>query len=326
MAVNRIGLLTSGGDAPGMNAAVRAVVRTAFVNGIEVLGIRRGYNGLINGDVFEMEHKTVNGLTGRGGTILYTARSPEFETEPGLQKAAKTCKYLGVDAIICIGGDGTFCGARDLSKYNISAVGIPATIDNDIACTNYTIGFDTACNTAISAIDKLRDTMQSHERCSLVEVMGRNAGHLAAYVGIAVGANVILVPERPYEFDDVLERMRRTRIHGHNHFIVIVAEGVAEKEGGSQKIADRITEEIGLDARVTILGHIQRGGQPNARDRVTASRMGRHAVEILRDGKTNRVIGIRDGVLQDFDIDEALLMKKDLQETMYDTARILSLS
>lgn len=326
MAVNRIGLLTSGGDAPGMNAAVRAVVRTAFVNGIEVLGIRRGYNGLINGDVFEMEHKTVNGLTGRGGTILYTARSPEFETEPGLQKAAKTCKYLGVDAIICIGGDGTFRGARDLSKYNISAVGIPATIDNDIACTNYTIGFDTACNTAISAIDKLRDTMQSHERCSLVEVMGRNAGHLAAYVGIAVGANVILVPERPYEFDDVLERMRRTRIHGHNHFIVIVAEGVAEKEGGSQKIADRISEEIGLDARVTILGHIQRGGQPNARDRVTASRMGRHAVEILRDGKANRVIGIRDGVLQDFDIDEALLMKKDLQETMYDTARILSLS
>ncbi len=326
MAVNRIGLLTSGGDSPGMNAAVRAVVRTAFVNGIEVLGVRRGYNGLLNRDVFEMEHKTVNGLTAKGGTILYTARSPEFNSEEGVRKAAKTCKYLGIDAIICIGGDGTFRGARDLSKHNIATVGIPATIDNDIACTNYTIGFDTACNTAIGAIDKLRDTMQSHERCSLVEVMGRNAGHLAAYVGIAVGANVILVPERPYEFHDVLERMRRAHIHGYRHFIVIVAEGVAEKEGGSQKIADRITEEIGLDTRVTILGHIQRGGQPNARDRVTASRMGRHAVEILRDGKCNRVVGIRGGELQDFDIDEALLMEKDLQETMYDTARILSLS
>ncbi|MDR1669881.1 MAG: 6-phosphofructokinase [Oscillospiraceae bacterium] len=327
MGVQRIGLLTSGGDAPGMNAAVRAVVRTAFVNGIEVLGIRRGYNGLIHGDVFEMEHKTVNGLTGRGGTILYTARSPEFATDEGVQRAAKTCKFLGIDAIICVGGDGTFRGARDLSKYNIPAVGIPATIDNDIACTNYTIGFDTACNTAIDAIDKLRDTMQSHERCSLVEVMGRNAGHLAAYVGIAVGANVILVPERPYDFhNDVIEKMRRSRIHGHNHFIVIVAEGVAEKEGDSHQIARNIADEIGLDVRVTILGHIQRGGQPNARDRVTASRMGRHAVEILRDGKINRVIGIQDGVLQDFDIDEALLMEKDLQETMYDTARILSLS
>ncbi|MDR1693024.1 MAG: 6-phosphofructokinase [Oscillospiraceae bacterium] len=327
MAVNRIGLLTSGGDAPGMNAAVRAVVRTAFVNGIEILGIRRGYNGLINGDVFEMEHKMVNGLTGRGGTILYTARSPEFNTEEGVKKAAKNCKYFGVDAIICIGGDGTFRGALDLAKHGIPAVGIPATIDNDIACTNYTLGFDTACNTAIEAIDKLRDTMQSHERCSLVEVMGRKAGHLAAYVGIAVGANVILVPERPYDFEkDVVQKMRRTRIHGHNHFIVIVAEGVAETEGGSQNIADKIAEETGVDARVTILGHIQRGGRPNARDRVTASRMGRHAVEILRDGKVNRVIGIQGGAMQDFDIDEALAMEKDLQETMYDTARILSLS
>ena len=322
MSVNRIGLLTSGGDAPGMNAAIRAVVRTAFAAEIEVLGIRRGYNGLINGDVIELKHNSVSGLTGRGGTILHTARSPEFITEEGLLKAAKTCKYLGIDAIICIGGDGTFRGALDLYKHDIPSVGVPATIDNDIVCTNYSIGFDTACNTAIEAIDRLSDTMQSHERCSIVEVMGHRAGHLAVYVGIAVGANSILVPERPYDFQkDIAEKIRRGRIHGRSHFIIIVAEGV----GHIQELADQIKEETGLDPRVTILGHIQRGGQPNARDRVTASRMGRHAVELLMEGRINRVVGIKGGYLQDFDIEEALNMKKDLQETMYETARILSM-
>lgn len=323
MEINRVGLLTSGGDAPGMNAAIRAVVRTAQHNKIEVLGIRRGYNGLINGDIFPMESHTVNGITNRGGTVLYTARSPEFNTEAGLEKAAKTCRYNGVGGVICIGGDGTFRGARDLSKYGVSTCCIPATIDNDIACTNYSIGFDTACNTAVDAIDKLRDTMQSHERCSIVEVMGRRAGHLAVYVGIATGANVILVPEREYNFErDVAEKIRHARIRGRTHFIIIIAEGV----GNTQEISEKIYEETGLEPRITILGHIQRGGRPNVRDRVTASRMGRHAVEVLLQGKTNRVIGIKDGNLQDFDIDEALAMKKDLQETMYETAQILSLS
>lgn len=321
MAVKQIGLLTSGGDAPGMNAAVRAVVRTAYENGIEVLGIRRGYNGLINGDAAELGYKDVKGLSSMGGTILFTARCPEFETEEGQQKAAKTCKYLGIDALICIGGDGTFRGALGLSRHGIPSIGVPATIDNDIACTNYTIGFDTACNTAVCAIDKLRDTMHSHERCSLVEVMGRKAGHLAVYVGIAVGANAVLVPERPYDFQtDIAEKIRRSRIRGRAHFDVIVAEGA----GNIHEIAEQIKEETGLDPRVTILGHIQRGGSPGVRDRVTAARMGRHAVEILAEGRSNRVISIRDGALQDLDIEEALKMKKDLQETMYETARILS--
>lgn len=323
MEINRIGLLTSGGDAPGMNPAIRAVIRTAGVYGINTLGVRRGYHGLINGDVFEMGSSSVNGITNRGGTILYTARSPEFTTEEGLEKAYKTCKYLGIEGLVCIGGDGTFRGAMDLSRYGVSTCCIPATIDNDIACTNYSIGFDTAANTAIEAIDKLRDTMQSHERCSLVEIMGRRAGHLAVYVGIGVGANVILVPERKVDFEkDVIEKIRIGRIHGRSHFIIIVAEGV----GSSQEIADRVREETGLDPRITILGHIQRGGRPNARDRVTASRMGEYAVEVLRAGRVNRVVGIKDGNLQDFDICEALSMKKDLQESMYNVALTLSMS
>ncbi|MCL2003878.1 MAG: 6-phosphofructokinase [Oscillospiraceae bacterium] len=304
-----------------MNAVVRAVVRTARASGAEVLGIRRGYNGLINGDVVELGSNDVRGLNSRGGTILFTARCAEFQTEEGQQRAAQTCKYLGIDALICVGGDGTFRGALDLSKHGVPSVGIPATIDNDIACTNYTIGFDTACNTAIEAIDRLRDTMHSHERCSLVEVMGRKAGHLAVYVGIAVGANAILVPERPYDFQtDIADKIRRTRIQGRSHFDVIVAEGA----GNIHEIAGQIKEETGLDPRVTILGHIQRGGAPGARDRVTAARMGRHAVELLAQGRHNRVVCLCDGQLKDMDIGEALKMKKDLQETMYETARILS--
>ena len=323
MAIKRIGVLTSGGDAPGMNAAIRAVVRTCAAKDIQCLGIRRGYNGLINGDIVELNQNSVNGLTSKGGTMLYTARCKEFMEEAGQKRASDTCKYLGIDAVVGIGGDGTFRGLRDLSSCGVATCGIPATIDNDIACTNYSIGFDTACNTAVDAIDKLRDTMQSHERCSVVEVMGRHAGHLAVYVGIAACANAILVPEREYDFErDVVEKIRRARIHGRTHFIVIVAEGVC----GATKMAEQIKDATGLDPRVTILGHIQRGGTPNVRDRVTASRMGRHAVEGIIGGKSNRVVGIIDGNLQDFDITDALNMKKDLQESMYETAQILTMS
>lgn len=324
MSVKRIGVLTSGGDAPGMNAAVRAVVRTAHHYDIEVLGIRRGYNGLINGDLIELDHDSVNGITSRGGTILYTARCPEFTTQEGINKARDTCKYRGIDGIIGIGGDGTFRGLRDLSTAGVATCAIPGTIDNDIACTNYSIGFDTACNTAVEAIDKLRDTMQSHERCSVVEVMGHRSGHLAVYVGIAVGANAILVPERTFDFEaDVVEKIRYARNHGHSHFIIIVAEGAA---GGAMDIAAKVKEATGMDPRITVLGHIQRGGSPNVRDRVTASRMGKYALDVLIAGKTNRVVGIIDGNLQDFDIYEALEMKRDLQESMYETAVVLSMS
>ena len=319
--MNRIGVLTSGGDAPGMNAAIRAVARTAAYYGIECLGIRRGYNGLIGGDIQELHAADVNGITNRGGTMLYTARCPEFLTEAGMDKARSTCKYLGLDGIVCIGGDGTFRGALDLSRLGVPTIGLPATIDNDIGCTNYSIGFDTACNTAIECIDRLRDTMQSHERCSVVEVMGRNAGHLALYVGIACGAAAVLVPEREFDFEkDLVEKIRRARIAGRTHFIIIVAEGAAR----ATDIGEQLKEAIGLDPRVTILGHIQRGGSPTARDRVTASRMGIYAVETLRQGKSNRVVSIIDGNMQDFDIEDALKMKRDLQSAMYDAAIILS--
>ncbi len=312
--INRIGVLTSGGDAPGMNAAIRAVARTAAVNGIQCLGIRRGFNGLINGDVTELTALSVNGLTSKGGTMLYTARSPEFLTEEGQKKAVSTCRYLGIDGVIVIGGDGTFRGGRDLAALGVPVIGVPGTIDNDIACTHYSIGFDTACNTAIECIDKLSDTMQSHERCSVVEVMGRHAGHLALYVGIAVGATAVLMPEKPVDFEtDVVEKIRRSRINGRNHFIIIVAEGCCR----ATDVGTQIHEAMGLDPRVTILGHIQRGGRPNARDRVTASRMGLYAVEALLEGRANRVVCIVNGEMVDFDIDEALSMKKGLQESMY---------
>jgi 6-phosphofructokinase 1 len=305
-----------------MNAAIRAVVRTALNYGISVLGVRRGYNGLINNDMYEFGSQDVNGLTAMGGTMLYTARSDDFKTAEGQIRAVKSCEYMGVEAVVVIGGDGSFRGALDLSRHGIPTIGIPGTIDNDISCTNYTIGFDTAANTAIGAIDKLRDTMQSHERCSVVEVMGRNAGHLAVYVGIATGAIAVLVPERTLNFEsDVLEKIRNGKLKGRTHNIVIVAEGL----NCTHEIAERIQAEAKMETRVTILGHIQRGGSPTARDRVTASRMGRHAVETLLAGRTNRIVGIQEGDMRDFDIEEALSMKKSLQETMYDTARILSM-
>lgn len=311
MSVKRIGVLTSGGDAPGMNSCVRAVVRTALYHGVECYGIRRGYNGLISGDIIKLDEKNVSHIINRGGTILYTARSKEFMTEEGQKKAVSTCKFLGLDSIVAIGGDGTFRGARALSKWGINVVCIPATIDNDISCTNYSIGFDTAANTAIECIDKLRDTMQSHERCSVVEVMGRNAGFLAMYVGLAVGATAILVPEEPIDFDkDVIEKIRAARFNGFTHYMIVVAEGA----GSASDIAAKIKEALDLDPRVTVLGHIQRGGTPTGRDRVNATKMGFMAVELLLQGKSNRVVCTHNGGYTDVDIDEALSMSKKIQK------------
>ena len=311
MGIKRIGVLTSGGDAPGMNACVRSVVRTAMYHGIECYGIRRGYNGLINGDVIRLDEKNISHTINRGGTILYTARSKEFMTEEGQKKAVSTCKFLGLDGIVAIGGDGTFRGARALSQHGVNVVCIPATIDNDISCTNYSIGFDTAANTAIECIDRLRDTMQSHERCSVVEVMGRNAGFLAMYVGLAVGATAVLVPEEHIDFQrDVIEKIRQARFNGFTHYMIVVAEGA----GSAADIAAKIKEEIDLDPRVTVLGHIQRGGTPSGRDRVNATKMGFLAVELLMQGKTNRIVCTNSGSFQDIGIDEALTMNRRIQK------------
>ena len=312
--IRRIGVLTSGGDAPGMNAAVRAVVRTALAYGIECIGIRRGWAGLISGDFVNLSGSSVGHVLSRGGTILYTARSDEFMTEKGRLKAVQTCRMLGLDGIVAIGGDGTFRGALELSRLGIPVVGVPATIDNDIGCTNYTIGFDTACNTAIECIDRLRDTMQSHERCSVVEVMGRNAGFLALYVGIAVGATAVLVPEHELDFQkDVVEDIQESRLAGNTHFMIVVAEGV----GSAIDIGKRIKEALGIEPRVTVLGHIQRGGSPNARDRETATRMGYYAVKAFAEGNLNTIIGTQEGSIVAIPIEEALQMKKSLQMERY---------
>ena len=325
--VKRIGVLTSGGDAPGMNAAVRAVVRTAIGNHIECIGIRRGWHGLIAGDFVRMDADSVNHTINKGGTILYTARSGEFLEPPGRDKALATCKLLGLDGIVAIGGDGTFRGALALSRqaaergYDLRVIGIPATIDNDIGCSHYTIGFDTACNTAIECIDKLRDTMQSHERCSVVEVMGRHAGYLALYVGISVGATAVLIPERELDFErDVIEKIRKARLAGNTHYMIVVAEGV----GSAFDIGKRIHDEIGIDPRVTVLGHIQRGGSPTARDRETASRMGYEAVMALTRDCGNRIIGTQDGRVVDLDMEEALQMHKTFNMDRYQVLGTLS--
>ena len=320
-AVKRIGVLTSGGDAPGMNAVIRSVVRTALKMGIEVVGIRRGYAGLISGDIFPMDTNSVSHIINRGGTMLYTARIDEFRTEKGQQKAAATCKLLGLDGIVAIGGDGTFRGAQALSKHGISVVGVPGTIDNDIVCTDYTIGFDTAANTAVECVDRLRDTMQSHERCSVVEVMGRHAGYLALYVGMSVGATAVIVPEKGYDFArDVAEKIRRARLGGKTNFTIVVAEGAA----GAVEVGKQIHEELGLDPRVTILGHIQRGGCPTAKDRVMATRMGYEAVHVLAEGRTNRVICSNDDKVFDLDIDEGLAMTKTLNPEEYEVMEAMS--
>ena len=319
-AISRIGILTSGGDAPGMNAAVRAVVRTAIGRGVSCVGIRRGWNGLINSDFILMNGKEVSHILSRGGTILYTARSEEFMTPEGRQKAVGTCRMLGLDGVIAIGGDGTFRGALELSRLGVPVVGIPATIDNDVGCSNYTIGFDTACNTCIESIDKLRDTMQSHERCSIVEVMGRDAGFLALYVGISVGATAVLVPERELDFQrDIVLPIQNARLAGNTHYMIVVAEGA----GKGFYIGNQLKEELGLDARVTVLGHIQRGGAPTARDRETASRMGYAAVRALCEGRPNCIIGTREGRIVETPIEEALQMTKGLQMERYEVLEAL---
>ena len=325
--IKRIGVLTSGGDAPGMNAAVRAVVRTAVGRGIDCIGIRRGWNGLINSDFIHMDASSVSHIINKGGTMLYTARSEEFMEESGRDKALATCKLLGLDGIVAIGGDGTFRGALALSRqaaaagHALQVVGIPATIDNDIGCSHYTIDFDTACNTAIECIDKLRDTMQSHERCSVVEVMGRRAGYLALYVGISVGATAVLIPERPMNFDeDIVEKIRRARLSGTTHYMIVVAEGA----GSALEIGKRIHEEIGIDPRVTVLGHIQRGGSPSARDRETASRMGYQAVQALVQDRGNCIIATQDGRIVDLDMEDALKMTKNFEMDRYQVLEALT--
>ena len=320
MAVKRIGVLTSGGDAPGMNACVRSVVRTALYHGIECYGIRRGWNGLITGDVLRLDEKKISHIINRGGTILYTARSKEFLSEEGQKKAVSTCKFLGLDGIVAIGGDGTFRGARALSKYGVNVVCIPATIDNDISCTNYSIGFDTAANTAIECIDKLRDTMQSHERCSVVEVMGRHAGYIALWCGIANGAEDILLPER-YDYNEqaIINHIIAKRKMGKSHHIIINAEGI----GHSTSMARRIEAATGIETRASILGYMQRGGRPTCKDRVYASMLGSMAVELLAAGKSNRVVACKNGEFVDYDIDEALAMTKDVDEKMFEVSKLL---
>lgn len=317
-----IAVLTSGGDAPGMNPAVRAVVRTACQRGIKVYGVDRGYTGLIKGDIHEMNLRSVSDIITRGGTILYSARCPEFKTEDGLQKAVATCKKFGIDGMVIIGGDGSFRGARDLSLRGIPCIGLPGTIDNDISCTDYTIGYDTCLNTIVQMVDRIRDTSESHDRCTVVEVMGRGAGYLALEAGIAVGATSIIVPEVEYDIErDVIARIREFQKTGKKHFIVIVAEGV----GGTAEIAKKIEAETGVESRATILGHVQRGGSPTARDRIMASQMGSRAVDLLTQGIGNRVVGIRDNKIVDFDIFEALKMTKTIDMKDYELAHEISI-
>lgn len=312
----KIGVLTSGGDAPGMNAAVRAVTRAALSKGMEVVGIQRGYVGLLNREFEEMTARSVSGIIQRGGTCLYTARCPEFRNMDGVLKGKVACEELGLEGLVVIGGDGSFRGAGDLSSVGIPCVGIPGTIDNDIQCTEYTIGYDTAMNTAVEMIDKLRDTTQSHDRCSVVEVMGRKAGFIAVNVAIAVGAEAVITLERPYDLDAIAAKMVKTKNEkgGKHHFIIVVAEGV----GQTENISRTLQEMTGIESRVTVLGHVQRGGSPTLRDRVIATEMGYHAVELLEQGIGNRIVGLKDGKVYDIDLQEGLAMKKPFIDQRYD--------
>ena len=322
MAKDAIAVLTSGGDAPGMNAAVRAVVRSGINKGFNVLGIKRGYRGLLKKDFVEMDLRSVTNIISLGGTILYTARSKEFQTPEGIQHAAQNCMDMGVKGVVGIGGDGSFMGARALSDAGVPCIGIPGTIDNDIACSDYTVGFDTAMNTAMEMVDKIRDTSQSHDRCSVVEVMGRRCGDIALQTGISCGATAILVPEVPYNIEqDVISRILETRKNGKQHFIVVVAEGV----GGSVDLAKYIERRTGIESRATILGHVQRGGSPTLRDRVVASEMGYKAVELLAEGKSKRVVALKDGKIVDYDITEALNMERVFDTHLYEIAKTISM-
>ena len=319
--VKTIGVLTSGGDAPGMNAAIRAVVRQALTKGLNVKGIKRGYAGLLQEEIIDMKATDVSDIIQRGGTILQTARCKEFTTPEGQEKGAAICKKHGIDGIVVIGGDGSFKGAQKLAEHGINTIGLPGTIDLDIASTEYTIGFDTAVNTAMEAIDKVRDTSTSHERCSIIEVMGRNAGYIALWCGIANGAEDILIPEK-YDFNEqnIINNIIENRKKGKTHHIIINAEGI----GHSTSMARRIEAATGIETRATILGYMQRGGSPSAKDRYYASIMGAYAVDILLTGKTNRVVGFQHGEFVDFDIEDALNMEKGINEYQFEVAHLLS--
>lgn len=320
--IKTIGVLTSGGDAPGMNAAIRAVVRTAVAYGCKVKGVQRGYAGLLDEEIIDMDVTSVSDILQKGGTILYTARCPEFRQAEYQEKGAEICRKHGIDGMIVIGGDGSFQGAQKLSRLGINTIGVPGTIDLDIACTEYTVGFDTAVNTAMEAIDKVRDTSTSHERCSIIEVMGRSAGYIALWCGIANGAEDILLPEM-YDYDEnaIIDNIIKNKKRGKKHHIIVNAEGI----GHSASMAKRIEAATGVETRATILGHLQRGGSPTAKDRVYASMMGAYAVDALVSGKINRVIAYRHGQYVDYDIEEALTMKKDLDPFQYSISKILSI-
>lgn len=319
--IKTIGVLTSGGDAPGMNAAIRAVVRTAIAKGLKVKGIERGYMGLLNEDIKDMQTRDVSDIIQKGGTVLGTARCPEFVEPEVQQKAADICKKHGIDGLVVIGGDGSYRGAQALARLGINAIGLPGTIDLDISCTDYTIGFDTAINTAMEAIDKVRDTSSSHERCSIIEVMGRNAGYIALWCGIANGAEDILLPEK-YDYDEqaIINNIIEKRKMGKKHHIIINAEGI----GHSNSMAKRIEAATGVETRATILGHMQRGGSPTCKDRYYASIMGAYAVTLLQQGKTKRVVAYKNGEFTDFDIEEALAMQKELPEFSLEVSKLLS--
>ncbi len=317
-----IGVLTSGGDAPGMNAAIRAVVRAGCELGMTVYGINRGYNGLMENDMYEMHLRTVSDIINRGGTILYSARSERFKTEEGMQAAIRVCRERGIEGLVVIGGDGSFRGARDLSLRGVPCVAIPGTIDNDIACCDRTIGYDTAMNTVVDMVDRIRDTTESHDRCAVVEVMGRGAGYLVLNSGIACGATSILIPEVPYDFErDVIERMKRTQRSNKVHFVIMVSEAI----GGVAEMAKRIQKETGVESRATVLGHVQRGGSPTAADRILGSQMGYHAVQLLKEGIGNRVVATQKGDILDFDIFEALNMKKEIDLSLYTMSNEISI-
>lgn len=318
--VKTIGVLTSGGDSPGMNAAIRAVVRKALANGLTVKGIKKGYQGLLNEEIIDMDRTSVSDTIGLGGTILGTARCMEFKTPEGIKKAADICRKHGIDGIVVIGGDGSYRGAQKLSHEGINTIGLPGTIDLDISCTDYTIGFDTAINTAMEAIDKVRDTSSSHERCSIIEVMGRNAGYIALWCGVANGAEDILLPEK-YDYNEqaIINHIIENRKRGKKHHIIINAEGI----GHSTSMARRIEAATGVETRATILGYMQRGGSPTCKDRYYASIMGAKAADLLCEGKTNRVVAFKNGEFVDFDIDEALAMQKDIPQYEYEISKIL---
>ncbi len=319
--IRTIGVLTSGGDAPGMNAAIRAVVRTGSYYGLKVCGVKRGYNGLINGEIEEMSPRDVSEVLQRGGTCLMTARCLEFKEKDGVERAIKIAKVFGLDGLIVVGGDGSFRGARDLSNMGLPTIAMPGTIDNDISCSEYTIGYDTCLNTVMEAVDKIRDTASSHERCSVIEVMGRAAGYIALEAGIACGADVILIPEEKYDFgEDVLRPILEAKSRGKKHAIVIVAEGV----GGVIDMAKDIEAATGIESRATILGHVQRGGSPTVRDRVAASRMGARCVELLLEGKANRIVCEKEGKIVDVDINDGLEMTKEIPDDLVSLVKKLT--